>query len=118
LCGYHNQFLRPDIYSRPVRPWERYLGEERSNVFWAENGEHLPLWIVHGKQDLPEENSGVLIARYEQLKFSVKHEHPDAGHNVWQQTYEDLSGMKWLMRRAMSAHQSHVRFKTTRTRWN
>ena len=39
-----------------------------------------------------EENSGVLIERYEKLNFSIKHEHPDSGHNVWQETYEDLKG--------------------------
>jgi predicted esterase len=118
LCGYHSYLIRSDVSGRGLRPWERYLAEERSNVMWAENGEHLPLFIVHGTQDLPEENSGVLIERYEKLNFSVKHEHPEAGHNVWQQTYEDMNGLKWLFNRQMSLHPSHVRFKTTRTRWN
>jgi len=118
LCGYHSYLIRGDVAGRAQRPWERYLAEERSNVLWAENGEHLPLFIVHGTQDLPEENSGVLIERYEKLKFSVKHEHPEAGHNVWQQTYEDLKGLTWLMNRRVDLHPSHVRFKTTRTRWS
>jgi poly(3-hydroxybutyrate) depolymerase len=118
LCGYHSYLIRHDVAGRPQRPWERFLAEERSNVLWAENGEHLPLFIVHGTEDKPEENSGVLIDRYEKLGFAIKHEHPDAGHNVWQQTYEDLAGLKWLMRRAMNPHPGHVRFKTTRTRWS
>ncbi|MDB4933056.1 MAG: hypothetical protein JWP87_28 [Labilithrix sp.] len=118
LCGYHSYLIRSDVSGRGMRPWERYLAEERSNVMWAENGEHLPLFIVHGTQDLPEENSGVLIERYEKLNFSVKHEHPEAGHNVWQQTYEDMKGLTWLFNRQVSLHPSHVRFKTTRTRWN
>jgi poly(3-hydroxybutyrate) depolymerase len=118
LCGYHSYLIRRDVAGHPQRPWERFLAEERSNVLWAENGEHLPLFIVHGTEDKPEENSGVLIERYEKLGFSIKHEHPDAGHNVWQQTYEELAGLKWLMRRATSLHPAHVRFKTTRTRWN
>ena len=63
---------------------------------WAENGLYLPLFIVHGTKDLPEENSGVLIDRYDELHYSVKHEHPDLGHNVWQTTYEDLKGAHWL----------------------
>ncbi|HEY8075139.1 MAG TPA: prolyl oligopeptidase family serine peptidase, partial [Labilithrix sp.] len=117
LCGYHSYLIRRDVAGHPIRPWERFLAEERSNVLWAENGEHLPLFIVHGTEDKPEENSGVLIERYEKLNFSIKHEHPDAGHNVWQQTYEDLAGIKWLLRRQMNAHPAHVRFKTTRTRW-
>ena len=118
LCGYHSYFVRSDVSGRALRPWERTLAEERSNVLWAENGEHLPLWIVHGTQDLPEENSGVLIDRYEKLHFSVKHEHPEAGHNVWQQTYEELKGLSWLAARRVDLHPSHVRFKTSRTRWS
>ncbi|MBS2013438.1 MAG: prolyl oligopeptidase family serine peptidase [Deltaproteobacteria bacterium] len=117
LCGYHSYLIRGDVAGRALRPWERFLAEERSNVMWAENGEHLPLFIVHGTQDLPEENSGVLIERYEKLHFFVKHEHPEAGHNVWQQTYEDLKGLKWLLNRKVDLHPSHVRFKTSRTRW-
>ncbi len=117
LCGYHSYFVRSDIGGRALRPWERFLAEERSNAMWAENGSHLPLWIVHGTRDLPEQNSGVLIDRYEKLGFSVKHEHPDAGHNVWQQTYEGLKGIQWLTARRVDQHPAHVRFKTTRTRW-
>lgn len=117
LCGYHSYLIRSDVSGRAKRPWERYLAEQRSNVLWAENGEHLPLFIVHGTRDLPETNSGVLIDRYEQLKFSVKHEHPESGHNVWQQTYEDLKGLKWLLNRRLDLHPTHVRFKTTSTRW-
>ncbi|MDB4947160.1 MAG: hypothetical protein JWP97_6694, partial [Labilithrix sp.] len=118
LCGYHSYFVRSDVAGRSLRPWERYLAEERSNVMWAENGEHLPLWIVHGTKDLPEANSGVLIDRYEELHFSVKHDHPDAGHNVWQETYEDLKGLGWLAARRLDLHPQHVRFKTSRTRWS
>ncbi|MDB4994172.1 MAG: hypothetical protein JWM74_1604, partial [Myxococcaceae bacterium] len=54
LCGYHSYFVRRDFIGRPIRPWERFLAEERSNVFWAWNGQNLPLFIVHGTQDLPE----------------------------------------------------------------
>jgi len=118
LCGYHSYLIRRDVAGHPIRPWEKMLAEERSNVLWAENGEHLPLYIVHGTKDLPEENSGVLIERYEKLNFAIKHEHPDSGHNVWQETYEDLKGLKWLLRRGLDLHPSHVRFKTTRTRWS
>jgi hypothetical protein len=117
LCGYHSQLIRRDVSGRPIRPWERFLAEERSNVMWAENGEHLPLYIVHGTRDLPEANSGVLIERYEKLKFSVRHEHPDAGHNVWGVTYDQQKGLKWLVDKKLDLHPAHVRFKTTKTRW-
>lgn len=117
LCGYHSYLIRADIAARPKRPWERLLLEERSNVYWAENGEHLPLWIVHGTRDLPEANSGVLIERYEKLKYSIKHDHPDAGHNVWGITYGELKGMKWLLSQRLDPHPARVRFRTMRTRY-
>ena len=116
LCGYHSYFVRRDVQGRSMRPWERVLAEERSNVEWAANGENLPLWIVHGTKDLPEANSGVLIDRYEQLGYSVKHDHPDLGHNVWQTTYEGLKGAKWLVGHKRVAHPRHLRFRTVRLR--
>lgn len=118
LCGYHSYLIRPEISSRPRRPWEQALLEERSNVFWAENGEHLPLYIAHGIRDLPEANSGVLIERYEKLGFSVKHEHPDVGHNVWGPTWGELKGMRWLLEKKRDAHPAHVRFRTLRGRYD
>jgi poly(3-hydroxybutyrate) depolymerase len=116
LCGYHSYFVRRDIAGHPLRPWERLLAEERSNVFWALNGEHLPLYVVHGTLDLPEENSGVLIKRYEELGYDIVHEHPRLGHNVWQTTYEDQKGARWLLRRARDPHPIEVRFRTMRLR--
>ena len=115
LCGYQSFFVRGDMPG--MRPWEHFLAEVRSNVLWAENGQYLPLYIVHGTKDLPEENSGVLIDRYEELHYDVKHEHPELGHNVWQTTYEDLKGAKWLLDHRRPSHPRAVRFKTARTRW-
>lgn len=117
LCGYHSYRIRQDVRNYRLRPWEKFLVEERSNADWAENGERLPLWIVHGTRDLPERNSGVLIEAYEKLGFSVKHDHPDLGHNVWQPTYENLRGLNWLLSHKLDPKPSHVRFKTSRTRW-
>jgi poly(3-hydroxybutyrate) depolymerase len=117
LCGYQSYFVRTDIAGRPLRSWERFIAEQRSNVFWAENGLHLPLYIVHGTRDLPEENSGVLIDRYKELHYLVDQEHPDLGHNVWQTTYEDLKGARWLLAHRRPLHPRAVRFKTPGTRW-
>lgn len=114
LCGYHSLFVRELGW---MRPWERFLAEVQSNVLWAENGQYLPLYIVHGTKDLPEENSGVLIDRYEELHYDVRHEHPELGHNVWQPTYEDLKGARWLLDHRRPMHPRAVRFKTPRTRW-
>jgi poly(3-hydroxybutyrate) depolymerase len=116
LCGYHSYFVRRDFIGRPIRPWERVLAEERSNVFWADNGARTPLFIVHGTRDLPEANSGVLIERYEALRYPLVHEHPDLGHNVWQPTYADLRGAKWLLPHRRDLHPPQVKFRTLRLR--
>jgi predicted esterase len=117
LCGYHSYFVRADIGGARMRPWERFIAEERSNVEWAENGMYIPMFVVHGTKDLPEENSGVLIDRYDELHYTMKHEHPDLGHNVWQTTYEELKGARWLLWHRRPLHPRSLRFKTPRTRW-
>lgn len=116
LCGYHSVFVRRDVLGKALRPWERFLAEERSNASWAENGARTPMFIVHGTEDLPVENSGVLVERYEALKFPVVFEAPKLGHNVWQTTYEELKAAKWLMAHARDQHPRTVRFRTARTR--
>jgi predicted esterase len=117
LCGYHSYFVRGDIGGRSMKPWERFMAEQRSNVFWAENGLYIPMYVVHGTKDLPEENSGVLIDRYKDLGYAMKHEHPELGHNVWQTTYEDLKGARWLTWHQRPLHPRVVRLKTPGTRW-
>ena len=117
LCGYHSYFVRGDIGGARMRPWERFIAEQRSNAVWAENGLYIPMFIVHGTKDLPEENSGVLIDRYKELGYSMKQEHPELGHNVWQMTYEDLKGAHWLMWHQRPLHPRVLRFKTPSTRW-
>ena len=117
LCGYHSYFVRGDIGGALMRPWEHFIAEQRSNVFWAENGLYLPMYIVHGTKDLPEENSKVLIDRYLDLGYAMKQEHPDLGHNVWQTTYEGLKGARWLLWHERPLHPRAVRFKTPSTRW-
>ena len=116
LCGYHSYFVRRDMAGQRLRPWERAIAEERSNAHWAWNGRALPLYVVHGTMDLPVSNSGVLIERYEALKYPIVHEHPKLGHNVWQTTYENLKGIKWLLSKTRDRHPAKVRFRTARLR--
>ena len=117
LCGYHSYFVRGDIGGRRMMPWEHFIAEERSNALWAENGLYIPMFVVHGTKDLPEENSKVLIDRYDDLHYAMKHEHPELGHNVWQKTYEGLQGAHWLMWHQRPLHPRALRFKTPSTRW-
>ncbi|RYE93121.1 MAG: hypothetical protein EOO75_05100 [Myxococcales bacterium] len=119
LCGYHfNYFLRaPGEFAR-LHPWEQHQAEERSTVSWAPNGLHLPLYIVHGTRDLPEENSGVLIDRYKQLGYGLLEEHPDEGHNVWQPTYENLKGLGWLTGPTRPSDPNRVVLRTDSLRYD
>lgn len=117
LCGYHSYLIRPATARAPKRPWERLLLEHRSNVYWADNGEHLPLHIVHGTRDWPIANSKVLIDRYQELKYPITYELPNAGHNVWGIAYAELKGLKWLLSQRLDPHPKRVRFRTTRARY-
>lgn len=117
LCGYHDYGIRRDIAGRPHRPWEDFLIAERSNVRWAENGWRLPLHIVHGTIDVPEENSGRLIERYERLKFTVDHEHPKVGHDVWGLAYAKLRQLDWFRGRRRDPHPRRIVLETTRPRF-
>ncbi|MBI2392773.1 MAG: prolyl oligopeptidase family serine peptidase [Deltaproteobacteria bacterium] len=117
LCGYHSYFIRRDVAGRPKRPWEQLLIEERSNVSWVDNGARLPLWIIHGTRDLPVENSDVLIEAYEKKGFTVKHDHPDLGHDVWGFAYDKLQHVSWFSGFKRAAHPKHVHLRTTRPRW-
>lgn len=117
LCGYHSYFIRRDLSGVKLRPWERLLAEHRSNVLWAENGQHLPLYVWHGKRDLPEENSGVLIDRYEALGYTIEHEHPDVGHDVWKKAYADRTVWRWLARYRVPSHPTRLVFKTDSLRY-
>jgi hypothetical protein len=118
LCGYHTYFLRNDMRPEPKTPWERAIGEHRSNYRWAENGLYLPLYIVHGKKDTPVQNSGVLIDRYEKLGYSVIHEHPDEGHHVWPLFYDDRKGLRWLTSHKRPESPHKVVWKTDAQRYD
>ena len=87
LCGYHSMFLYRGVVRKPLLPFERFIAESRSNAYWAANGRYLPMYIVHGLKDRPAQ-SRVLVNRYRQLKYDIKFETPDLGHNVWEPTYQ------------------------------
>jgi hypothetical protein len=117
LCGYHSYFVRADFIGRRLERWERLLAEQRSPALWAENGLHLPLYVWHGKRDLPERNSGVLIDRYKDLGYAIDHEHPDVGHDVWRKAYDGQGATRWLTQHTRPEHPNRVLFKTDSLRW-
>ncbi|PIE06186.1 MAG: hypothetical protein CSA75_00810, partial [Sorangium cellulosum] len=117
LCGYHSYALRRDMANRKLRFWEKALASFWSNVAWADNGRNLPLYVVHGKKDKPVANSKVLIDRYLALGYTVYAEHPDVGHNVWQQTYKKFKGYQWLARHKRDPEPKEVVLRTASLRY-
>lgn len=117
LCGYHSYFVRSD--TRTVRrPWEVFLMELRSNASYAENGLHLPMYLVHGTLDRPTSNSQVLVDRYQTLGYDQEVEWPPLGHNVWSQTYAGGRIVPHFLRYQRDLAPRHVRFRTPELRWN
>ncbi|HPB98081.1 MAG TPA: alpha/beta hydrolase-fold protein, partial [Polyangiaceae bacterium] len=117
LCGYHSYALRNDMANRELRGWEKMLAAFWSNVSWAERGKNLPMYVVHGKQDKPVENSLMLIDRYRELGYSMLAEHPDVGHNVWQQTYEGFKAHRWLVQHKRVEEPAQVVLTTASLRY-
>ncbi len=116
LCGYHSLSRYRSLRGVTLEPWERFLASFRSNADWAENGRHLPLYVVHGLKDGPR-HSGVLVERYKKLGYKVKYETPDLGHNVWDETYNDRRIFGHFARFKRAAHPRKVTFRTARLRY-
>lgn len=116
LCGYHNYFLYRGLKGVSFLPWERFLLEHRSNVYWADNGRYLPLYAVHGMKDSPG-HSRVLVDRYRKLGYSVKLDTPDLAHNVWDETYRDRRIFQYFAQFRRKAHPREITFRTARLRY-
>lgn len=116
LCGYHDYFVRTDTRGHR-RPWETFLMEARSNRNWAENGLHLPMYVVQGTRDRPVTNSTTFVDRYRQLTYAIESEYPDLGHDVWSTTYAQGRIVPYFLRFTRDPSPSRVRFRTVSTRW-
>lgn len=117
LCGYHSYFVRGDTRGAR-RPWETYLMELRSNDRIAENGLHLPMYIVQGTLDRPLAHSQVLAERYTALGYSLQAEWPALGHNVWSTTYANGRIVPWFLQHRRDPTPSTIRLRTYELRWN
>ncbi len=95
LCGYHSYRVYNTGIGRPRAPYEDFLLGVFSNADWAENGLHLPMRIVHGTRDSPR-YSKVLVDRYEALRYDVRFDLLEAGHNVWGATYANGDIFRWF----------------------
>jgi poly(3-hydroxybutyrate) depolymerase len=116
LCGYHDYFIRSDTQG-PRRAWELSLMEARSNRNWAENGLHLPMYVVQGLRDRPVANSSTFVDRWRELGYAIDAEYPDLGHDVWSSTYAGGRIIDRFLRTVRDPAPSRVRFRTVSTRW-
>ena len=89
LAGYHDQRVRNDTAQDQLAPWEQFLRADRSDVDWAENALHLPMFLGRGTRDLPMQWTHSLVARLEALHYNVTHREPVSGHNIWTELYAD-----------------------------
>lgn len=117
LCGYHSYFVRGDTRGAR-RPWETHLMELRSNDRVAENGLHLPMYIVQGTLDRPLAHSQVLAERYTALGYPLEAEWPALGHNVWSTTYANGRIIPWFLQHRRDPAPGVIRFRTYELRWN
>ena len=117
LCGYHSYSLRSDMAYRELRSWEKALASYWSNVSWAERGKHLPLFVVHGTQDKPVQNSSMLVDRYNDLRYPILSETPNAGHNVWHRTYAGSKAYRWMTQHRREHAPSEVVLTTPSLRY-
>ncbi|MCC6216576.1 MAG: hypothetical protein IT376_17070 [Polyangiaceae bacterium] len=117
LCGYQSWFVRRDTQGVELRPWERARLHSWSPASWAESGRHVPLFVAHGLQDLPLENSRVLVDRYRALGAPITDSWPDTGHSVWLNAWDDAAGWPWLTRHQRAAAPRRVTLATDALRY-
>ncbi|MRG93217.1 alpha/beta hydrolase-fold protein [Polyangium spumosum] len=118
LCGYPNLLGWESIRKAPHTPWEDVLLAKRYIVNWAENGQHVPLFIVHGGKDDPT-RSQLVANRYRSLGYPHKFDvQEDLDHNVWDYAYEDGDMIGWLKSHRRPKAPDRVRFVTGEWRYD
>jgi predicted peptidase len=61
---------------------------------------HLPVWIFHGEKDtvVPVACGRVMADALKKVAGNVKLTiYPDLGHNIWQETYENVELYRWFL---------------------
>lgn len=118
LCGYPNLLEWSSIRTPPHKPWEDVLISKRYIVNWAENGLHVPMFMVHGGLDEPR-RSEVVAKRYQALGYAFELDvQDDLDHNVWDYGYKDGDMLRRLMGRKRPEVPEHVRFVTGEWRYD
>jgi dienelactone hydrolase len=118
LCGYPNFAEWSGVRDVPKTPWEAVLVARKSIVHYAENGEHLPLQMVHGGQDGPQ-RSKMMADRYQELGYRrIFDLQDDLDHDVWEYAYEKGRMIGWLRVQKRPLAPARVRFVTGEARYD
>jgi hypothetical protein len=104
MCGYQSYFVRRDLSGLTLNPWEFSAAQARSPALQAANGVALPMRIVHGTQDIPIDNSRVLVDAYRRQNQTIVYDQPAAGHDVWTWTFSEGRGLEWLLAQRRTPH--------------
>ena len=112
LCGYPNLMGYQSVANVEKQPWEEALLRRKYVVEYAENGQYVPMKVVHGGKDVPG-RSKVVVDRYRDLGYSVIFDVPEeADHNVWDDAYEDGRMIPWLTAKRAPAAPASVKLVT------
>lgn len=118
LCGYPNLLGWDTIRKPPHTPWEDVLIQKRYILNWAENGQYVPLFMVHGGKDDPT-RSQIMADRYRALGYPHKLDvQEDLDHNVWDYAYEDGDMVAQLKSHKRPKTPDRVRFVTGEWRYD
>lgn len=69
------------------------------NPKYAKRYKHVSLWYFHGAKDIVvyPQYSRNMVARLEKLGANVRYtEYPDAGHNIWDQAFDEPDLLPWM----------------------
>ncbi len=118
LCGYPNLMGYQSVANVEKQPWEEALLRRKYVVEYAENGQYVPMKVVHGGKDVPG-RSKVVVDRYRDLGYSVIFDVPEeADHNVWDDAYEDGRMIPWLTAKRAPAAPASVKLVTRDYRYD
>lgn len=112
FCGYPNLLAFQNVAGVKRAPWEDAMLAKRYIVNYAENGQYVPVHVVHGGLDGPE-RSQVFVDRYREVGntalFDVQ---DDLNHDVWDYGYKDGRMVHWLSKKTRPESPKRVRFVT------
>ncbi|MBN2340472.1 MAG: prolyl oligopeptidase family serine peptidase [Deltaproteobacteria bacterium] len=116
LCGYHNLKYYSQVKNRPLLDDEEFAVEVNSNIHWVKNGAHLPLYMVHGTKDFPRQSKD-LLEFYQLEGYDAELKLIDAGHNVWDDTYQKGRIFSHFSKYHRNVHPRKIRFRTASLRY-